>query len=154
MLTLGDLIIFCLPLSLPSFYLAYRLYRKQFLGTVFNQQVALMLVYSGGLYKPERDRFFEIKKIAHQSQIWFPDLVNSQYLPLLSTIYLSFVPGLVIPLSTATAVFRLLSDLDPFNHQEFVYFYLAPSICAAQRSLETLFHATWFYGSFVSVLFR
>ena len=129
---LTDLTVFCFPLSVPSFYLAYRLYRKQFLGTGFNQQIALMLVYSGGLLS----------------------CLNQTFLEVSIPIYLCCVLGLVIPLSTAIATFRLLSDLDPFNHQEFVYFYLAPSICAFQRSLETLFHAVCFYGSFVSVLFR
>ena len=50
MLTLTDLSLLCLPLCLPSFYLAFRLYRRQFLGTVFNQHIALMLVYSGGMF--------------------------------------------------------------------------------------------------------
>ena len=44
---LTDLTLLCFPLSIPSFYLAYRLHRRNFLGTVFNQQIALMMVYSG-----------------------------------------------------------------------------------------------------------
>ena len=44
---LTDLTLLCLPLSIPSLYIAYRLVRRGFLGTVFNQQIALMMVYSG-----------------------------------------------------------------------------------------------------------
>ena len=36
-----------LPLSVPSLYLAYRLHRKSYLGTVFNQQAALLLALAG-----------------------------------------------------------------------------------------------------------
>ena len=50
-------------------------------------------------------------------------------------------------------MFRLLSDLHP-SYQELEFFYFAPNICAAQRALESVFNATWFYGNFVSVLFR
>ena len=39
----------CLPLSLPSLYLAYRLVSKRFLGSVFNQHIAVMLIISGNL---------------------------------------------------------------------------------------------------------
>ena len=44
---LTDLVLASLPLSIPSFYLAYRLARKDFLGTVFNQVIALMFLLSG-----------------------------------------------------------------------------------------------------------
>ena len=44
---LSSLLVLCTPLSLPSLYLAYRLYRKSYLGTVFNQQAALVLAVSG-----------------------------------------------------------------------------------------------------------
>ena len=44
-----DIIILCLPFSIPSFYLAYKLGEKRFMGTIFNQQIALMCVISGGV---------------------------------------------------------------------------------------------------------
>ena len=44
---LGDIFFMCLPLSLPSLYLSYQLRRRDYLGTVFNQQIALMLLISG-----------------------------------------------------------------------------------------------------------
>ena len=44
---LTNLTVLFLPLSIPSLYLAYRLYSRHFLGTVFNQQIALMMLYSG-----------------------------------------------------------------------------------------------------------
>ena len=44
---MSSLLVLCTPLSLPSLYLAYRLYRKSYLGTVFNQQAALVLAVSG-----------------------------------------------------------------------------------------------------------
>ena len=53
----------------------------------------------------------------------------------------------------ATAIFRLLTAFFP-SCQELEYIYFAPNICALQRSLESVFHSTWYYGSFVSVLFR
>ena len=37
----------CTPFSLPSIYLAQRLWRKGFMDTPFNQHVALMMVVSG-----------------------------------------------------------------------------------------------------------
>ena len=44
---LSTLLVLCTPLSWPSLYLAYRLYRKSYLGTVFNQQAALVLAVCG-----------------------------------------------------------------------------------------------------------
>lgn len=44
---LTDLLILCIPFSFPSFYLAYQLVVKRFMGTIFNQQVAFMCVISG-----------------------------------------------------------------------------------------------------------
>ena len=40
-------LIFTLPFSIPSFYLAYRLYKKNFLDQIFNKQLAIMLIISG-----------------------------------------------------------------------------------------------------------
>ena len=34
-------------LSIPSLYLAYRLHKRDYLDTVFNRQMAVVLVYSG-----------------------------------------------------------------------------------------------------------
>ena len=44
---LSDLLVLSAPLSLPSLYLAYRLHKKDYLGTVFNRQVAMVLVFAG-----------------------------------------------------------------------------------------------------------
>ena len=44
---LTDLFIMSLPLAIPSLYLAHRLRRAGYLGTVFNQQAALVLTASG-----------------------------------------------------------------------------------------------------------
>ena len=41
------LTIACSPLSFPSFYLAHRLFRKKFLDSIFNQHIALMMMFSG-----------------------------------------------------------------------------------------------------------
>ena len=47
MILLLCLYLVCLPLSLPSLYLAYRLVSKRFLGSVFNEHIAVMLFISG-----------------------------------------------------------------------------------------------------------
>ena len=47
-----NIFLVCLPLSTPSFYLSYKLWRKDFLGTLLNQQMALMLLISGNLQRP------------------------------------------------------------------------------------------------------
>ena len=44
---LTDLLVLTAPLSVPSLYLAYRLGKKGYLGTVFNQQAALVLIVGG-----------------------------------------------------------------------------------------------------------
>ena len=44
---LSDLLVLSAPLSLPSLYLAYRLHKKDYLGTVFNKQMAMVLVFAG-----------------------------------------------------------------------------------------------------------
>ena len=44
---LTTILLACLPLSLPSLYLAYLLVKKRFLWSVFNQQAALILTLSG-----------------------------------------------------------------------------------------------------------
>ena len=41
------LVVACTPLSFPSLYLAYKLARKRFLASVFNQHIALMMVFAG-----------------------------------------------------------------------------------------------------------
>ena len=40
-------LILTLPCSIPSFYLAYRLYKTDFLGQIFNKQFAITLIISG-----------------------------------------------------------------------------------------------------------
>ena len=40
-------LIFTLPCSIPSFYLVYQLYKKNFLGQIFNKQFAITLIISG-----------------------------------------------------------------------------------------------------------
>ena len=40
-------LILTLPCSIPSFYLAYKLYKKNFLGQIFNKQFAITLIISG-----------------------------------------------------------------------------------------------------------
>ena len=62
-------------------------------------------------------------------------------------------PGFIIPISMATSITTILSASSP-SYREFGSFYFAPNICAFQRSLESIFNTTWYYGSFVSVLFR
>ena len=47
MILLSCLVVLCIPLSFPSLYLAQRLCRKRFLKSVFNQHVALMMIFSG-----------------------------------------------------------------------------------------------------------
>ena len=44
---LVTILLCCLPLSIPSLYMAYRLVKKRFLWSVFNQQAALILTVSG-----------------------------------------------------------------------------------------------------------
>ena len=44
---LSDLLVLSAPLSLPSLYLAYRLHKRGYLGTVFNRQMAMVLVFAG-----------------------------------------------------------------------------------------------------------
>ena len=41
------LVLACFPFSLPSFYLAFRLYKVRYLDSIFNQHVALMMIFSG-----------------------------------------------------------------------------------------------------------
>ena len=42
-----NLFILFIPLSFPSIYLAHKLYRKKFLGSIFNEQIALMMIFTG-----------------------------------------------------------------------------------------------------------
>ena len=44
---LSDLLVVSALLSIPSLYLAYRLHKKDYLGTVFNRQTAVVLVVAG-----------------------------------------------------------------------------------------------------------
>ena len=44
---LTELCLVCSPLCLPSLYLSYRLVRRRFLHTVFNQHIALMFLVTG-----------------------------------------------------------------------------------------------------------
>ena len=41
------LVLVCFPFSLPSFYLAFRLHKVRYLDSIFNQHVALMMIFSG-----------------------------------------------------------------------------------------------------------
>ena len=41
------LVICSTPFSIPSFYLAHKLLKKRFLDSVFNQHIALMMVFAG-----------------------------------------------------------------------------------------------------------
>ena len=41
------LVILCIPFSLPSFYIVYRLFKRRCLSSVFNEHVALMMIFSG-----------------------------------------------------------------------------------------------------------
>ena len=41
------LVFVCFPFSLPSLYLAFRLYKIRHLDSIFNQHVGLMMVFSG-----------------------------------------------------------------------------------------------------------
>ena len=44
---LSELSVVSALLSIPSLYLAYRLHKKDYLGTVFNRQVAMVLLFAG-----------------------------------------------------------------------------------------------------------
>ena len=44
---LFNLFILFIPFSFPSIYLAHKLYRKKFLGSIFNEQIALMMIFTG-----------------------------------------------------------------------------------------------------------
>jgi hypothetical protein len=37
----------CLIFSIPSFFLAYKMMKKKFLGTIFNKNIAIVLVVTG-----------------------------------------------------------------------------------------------------------
>ena len=50
------LVILCIPFSFPSLYLAHRLCRKRFLHSVFNQHVAVMMIFSGRDMSIQRTR--------------------------------------------------------------------------------------------------
>ena len=41
------LVLVCFPFSMPSLYLAFRLYKIRHLDSIFNQHVGLMMVFSG-----------------------------------------------------------------------------------------------------------
>ena len=43
------LVLVSTPFSIPSLYLAQRLIKKRFLDSVFNQHIALMMIFAGGL---------------------------------------------------------------------------------------------------------
>ena len=47
MLQFSELCLLLSPLSVPSLILAYRLVRRRFLDTVFNQHIALMFLVTG-----------------------------------------------------------------------------------------------------------
>ena len=79
---LSILVCACLPFSFPSFYLVYKITKKNFLSSVFNQHIALMLVFSG-----QKILTFRTWKLTTKSSLRshrsFPlgscDLQNSQW---------------------------------------------------------------------------
>ena len=46
-----SLVILCSPLSLPSLYLSNQLSKRKYLGSLFNEHAALMLLFSGRFYE-------------------------------------------------------------------------------------------------------
>ena len=44
------LVCICLPLAFPSLFLSFKLFQKNFLGTLFNKSVAVMLVFTGNYW--------------------------------------------------------------------------------------------------------
>ena len=72
------LVLACIPLSIPSFYLAFRLYKIRYLDSIFNQHLALMMIFSG---------------------------INSlKYLNLLNLS--DYLAGFILPISLAIAILR------------------------------------------------
>ena len=76
---LSDLLVLSAPLSLPSLYLAYLLHKKDYLGTVFNQQTALLLLLSG-LITPA-SMSMAVFRLSAEEFLMFPDL-ELEYLAL------------------------------------------------------------------------
>ena len=103
---LSDLLVLSAPLSLPSLYLAYRLHKKDYLGTVFNQQTALLLLLSG-LITPA-SMSMAVFRLSAEEFLMFPDL-ELDYLslsPLLCSLlsYLSKTWLTVIKISSLISV--------------------------------------------------
>ena len=100
---LSDLLVVSAPLSIPSLYLAYRLHKKDYLGTVFNQQTALLLLLSG-LITP-LSMSLAVFRLSAEESLMFPDLyltLDPHLCGLLS--YLSKTWLTVIKISTLISV--------------------------------------------------
>ena len=108
---LSDLLVLSAPLSLPSLYLAYRLHKKDYLGTVFNQQTALLLLLSG-LITPV-SMSLALFRLSAEESLMSPDLELE---------YLTLAPHLCTLLSyltrtwlAVTALTTLISTVFRFN---------------------------------------
>ena len=120
----------CLPLSAPSLYLSYKIWRKDYLGTLLNQQMALMLLISGN---------YGNMLCRHKTLLC----------PFFSQNYI--FEGLLLPFTLSLAILRLTLEWDS-SLAELSHFSL--EICALQRHLESTFLDTWLYMNSGSVLFR
>ena len=100
---LSDLLVLSALLSLPSLYLAYLLHKKDYLGTVFNQQTALLLLLSG-LITPI-SMSLALLRLSAEESLMFPDLYLTLD-PLLCGLlsYLSKTWLTVIKISTLISV--------------------------------------------------
>ena len=116
---LVTILLCCLPLSTPSLYMAYRLVKKRFLWSVFNQQAALILTVSG--------------KMKHINIVALTD---------------DMFQGIILPLSLATAIFRLVPDHD-LGYLEFY-----PLLCSLLSYLELTWITLVDSGTMVAVIFR
>ena len=76
---LTDLLVVSAPFSLPALCLAHRLHRKGYLGTVFNQQTALLLLLSG-LITP-LSLALAVFRLSAEESLMFPAL-DLEYLSL------------------------------------------------------------------------
>ena len=108
---LSDLLVVSAPLSLPSLYLAYRLHKKDYLGTVFNQQTALLLLLSG-LITP-LSMSLAVFRLSAEESLMSPDL-ELDYLSL-SPLLCSLLSYLAKTWLAVTAVSTLISTVFRFN---------------------------------------
>ena len=120
------LVLACCSLSLPCLYLAYRLIKKRFLGSIFNQQAAAILILSGIL------QIFQ--KIKHFNQ------------PRYYLTTTNYNQGITLPLSMAASISRLMSGYS-FSLQN-------PFLCSLLSHLELSWFKLVDFGVAVSVIFR